>query len=68
MPLARVHSGAAPPGGASAAGPAVPWQGDTDPTPDVPVAETALHHSFGVVQVDGDFDRVAEVRPWSSVA
>jgi (1->4)-alpha-D-glucan 1-alpha-D-glucosylmutase len=26
-------------------------------------AETALHHDLGVVHVDGDFERIAEVRP-----
>lgn len=33
------------------------------PIPDLLIAETALHHGMGVVHVDGDFDRVAEVRP-----
>jgi predicted nucleic acid-binding protein len=33
------------------------------PIPDLLIAETALHHSLGVVHVDGDFDRIAEVRP-----
>jgi len=33
------------------------------PIPDVLVAETALHHHLGVVHVDGDYDRIAEVRP-----
>ncbi|HMC08982.1 MAG TPA: VapC toxin family PIN domain ribonuclease, partial [Actinomycetota bacterium] len=27
------------------------------------IAETALHHHLGVVHVDGDYDRIAEVRP-----
>jgi predicted nucleic acid-binding protein len=27
------------------------------------IAETALHNSLGVVHVDRDFDRIAEVRP-----
>ena len=27
------------------------------------IAETALHHGMGVVHVDGDFDRIAQVRP-----
>jgi predicted nucleic acid-binding protein len=33
------------------------------PIPDLLIAETALHHELGVVHVDGDFDRIAEVRP-----
>jgi predicted nucleic acid-binding protein len=33
------------------------------PIPDLLIAETALHHGLGVVHVDGDFDRIAEVRP-----
>lgn len=33
------------------------------PIPDLLIAETALHHAHGVVHVDGDFDRIAEVRP-----
>ncbi len=33
------------------------------PIPDLLIAETALYHDFGVVHVDGDFDRIAEVRP-----
>jgi predicted nucleic acid-binding protein len=33
------------------------------PIPDLLIAETALHHHLGVVHVDGDFDRIAEVRP-----
>ena len=33
------------------------------PIPDLLVAETALHHHLGVVHVDGDYDRIAEVRP-----
>ena len=33
------------------------------PIPDLLIAETALHHSLGVVHLDGDFDRIAEVRP-----
>jgi predicted nucleic acid-binding protein len=33
------------------------------PIPDLFIAETALHHDLGVVHVDGDFDRIAEVRP-----
>jgi predicted nucleic acid-binding protein len=31
--------------------------------PDLLVACTALHHGFGVIHVDRDFDRIAEVRP-----
>jgi len=33
------------------------------PIPDLLIAETALHHRMGVVHVDGDFDRIAKVRP-----
>lgn len=33
------------------------------PIPDLLIAETALHCGLGVVHVDGDFDRIAEVRP-----
>ena len=33
------------------------------PIPDLLIAETALFHSLGVVHVDGDFARIAEVRP-----
>ncbi len=33
------------------------------PIADLLIAETALYHSLGVVHVDGDFDRIAEVRP-----
>jgi len=33
------------------------------PIPDLLIAETALHHSLGVVHVDADFERIAEVRP-----
>lgn len=33
------------------------------PIPDLLIAETALHHDLGIVHVDGDFDRIAEVRP-----
>ena len=36
------------------------------PIPDLLIAETALHHGLGVVHVDGDFDRIAEVRPLRS--
>ena len=33
------------------------------PIPDLLIAETALFHGLGVVHIDGDFDRIAEVRP-----
>lgn len=33
------------------------------PIPDLLLAETALHHEMGVVHVDSDFERIAEVRP-----
>lgn len=33
------------------------------PIPDLLIAVTALHHNLGVVHVDGDYDRIAEVRP-----
>lgn len=33
------------------------------PISDLLIAETALFHGLGVVYVDGDFDRIAEVRP-----
>lgn len=33
------------------------------PIPDLVIAETALHHGLGVVHVDGDYERIAEVRP-----
>lgn len=33
------------------------------PIPDLIIAETALHHDLGVVHLDRDFDRIAEVRP-----
>jgi predicted nucleic acid-binding protein len=33
------------------------------PIPDLLIAEIALHHGLGVVHVDGDFERIAEVRP-----
>jgi predicted nucleic acid-binding protein len=32
------------------------------PIPDLLIAETALYHGLGVVHVDSDFDRIAEVR------
>ncbi len=31
--------------------------------PDLLIAETALYHDLGVVHVDGDYARIAEVRP-----
>lgn len=33
------------------------------PIPDLLIAETALHNNLGVVHVDGDYERIAEVRP-----
>lgn len=33
------------------------------PIPDLLIAVTALHHNLGVVHVDGDYERIAEVRP-----
>jgi len=33
------------------------------PIPNLLIAETALAHDLGVLHVDGDFDRIAEVRP-----
>lgn len=33
------------------------------PIPDLLIAETALHHKMGVIHVDRDFERIAEVRP-----
>ena len=33
------------------------------PIPDLLIAETARHHGMGVVTVDADFERIAEVRP-----
>ena len=33
------------------------------PIPDLLIACTALHHGLGVVHVDRDFERIAEVRP-----
>lgn len=35
------------------------------PISDLLVASTALHHGLGVVHVEGDFDRIAEVAPLS---
>ncbi len=31
--------------------------------PDLLIAETALYHGLGILHVDGDFERIAEVRP-----
>lgn len=31
--------------------------------PDLLIAETALFHGLGVLHVDGDYERIAEVRP-----
>lgn len=31
--------------------------------PDLLIAETALYHGLGVVHVDGDYERISEVRP-----
>lgn len=33
------------------------------PIPDLLIACTALHHELGIVHVDRDFERIAEVRP-----
>ena len=33
------------------------------PIADLLIAETALYHGLGVVHVDGDFERIAAVRP-----
>ncbi len=33
------------------------------PISDLLIAETAVHHGLGVVHVDGDYARIAEVRP-----
>jgi predicted nucleic acid-binding protein len=33
------------------------------PIPDLLIAETAIYHQLGVVHVDADFDRIAEIRP-----
>jgi predicted nucleic acid-binding protein len=33
------------------------------PIPDLLIAETALFHNLGVLHVDGDYPRIAEVRP-----
>jgi len=33
------------------------------PIPDLFIAETALHHGLGVLHVDRDYERIAEVRP-----
>jgi len=34
--------------------------------PDLLIAETALHNGLGVVHVDRDYDRIAEIRPLQS--
>lgn len=33
------------------------------PIPDLLIAETALHHGLGVLHVDSDYSKIAEVRP-----
>lgn len=33
------------------------------PIPDLVIAETAVHHGLGIVHVDGDYERIAEIRP-----
>jgi len=33
------------------------------PIPDLLIAETAVHQGLGIVHVDRDFERIAEVRP-----
>lgn len=33
------------------------------PIPDLLISVTALHHGLGIVHVDSDFERIAEVRP-----
>lgn len=33
------------------------------PIPDLLIACTAMHHNLGVVHVDRDFERIAEIRP-----
>jgi predicted nucleic acid-binding protein len=33
------------------------------PIPDLLIACTAIHHGLGVVHVDRDFERIAEIRP-----
>lgn len=33
------------------------------PIPDLLIAEVALYHGFGILHVDRDYDRIAEVRP-----
>src|SRR5918911_868808 len=33
------------------------------PIPDLLIAETALFHNLGVVTIDADYQRIAEVRP-----
>ncbi|MGH9186940.1 MAG: PIN domain-containing protein [Acidimicrobiales bacterium] len=32
------------------------------PIPDLVIAETAIHHELGVAHVDGDYERIAQVR------
>jgi hypothetical protein len=39
------------------------WLWHRTPIPDLLIAETAVHHGLGVVHVDGDYARIAEVRP-----
>lgn len=33
------------------------------PIPDLLIACTALHHNLGVLHLDSDYDRIAEIRP-----
>jgi len=33
------------------------------PIPDLLIAVTAIHHGLGVVHVDGDYERISEIRP-----
>lgn len=33
------------------------------PIPDLLIAETALYHGLGILHVNGDYDRIREVRP-----
>lgn len=33
------------------------------PIPDLLIAETAMHHGLGVLHVDRDYERIAEIRP-----
>jgi predicted nucleic acid-binding protein len=39
------------------------WLWHRIPIPDLLIAEAALYHDLGVLHVDGDYDRIAEVRP-----